>query len=67
MNRSFHIRIPGYVSRNNVNVHSETLFSENSYHIVTSQLTYNANELVSFRITQVFMTQVLLEISYSAW
>ena len=43
-----------HVSRSNVNVRSEKLFSKSSYHIVTSQLIYNANQLTGFYITQVF-------------
>ena len=56
MNRSLHIGVSGvvYVSRNNVNVRSETLLSENSYYVVTSQLIYNANELVGFHLTKAF-------------
>ena len=48
MNRSFHIGVQVYISRNNVNVRSETLLSENSHHVVTSQLIYIANELTGF-------------------
>ena len=36
MNKSFHIGFQVYVSRNNVNVPSETCLSENSYYVVTS-------------------------------
>ena len=51
-----------YVSRNNVNVRSETLLnvcletllSENSYYVVTSQLIYNADKLVGFYLTKAF-------------
>ena len=54
MNRSFHIGFQVYVSRNNVNVRSEILLSETSYYVVTSQLIYNANELVGFHLTKAF-------------
>ena len=37
-----------------MNVRSETLLSENSFYVVTSQLTYNANELVGFHVTKAF-------------
>ena len=48
MNRSIHIEVQVYVSKNNVNCSSETLLSENSHHVVTSQLIYIANELTGF-------------------
>ena len=54
MNRSFHIGVQVYASRNNVNVRSETLLSENSHYVVTSQLIYNANELIGFHFTKAF-------------
>ena len=54
MNRSFHIGVSGVRNRNNVNVRSETLLSENSHYVVTSQLIYNANELIGFHFTKAF-------------
>ena len=35
MNRSFHIGVSGVRKRNNVNVRSETLLSENSHYVKT--------------------------------
>ena len=37
-----------------MNVHSETLLSENSHYVVTSQLIYNANELIGFHLKKAF-------------
>ena len=37
-----------------MNVHSETLLSENSQYVVTSQLIYNAKELIGFHLTKAF-------------
>ena len=46
MNRSFYVIVLVYVSRSDVNIRSKIHFSNSSYHIVTSQMIYNANELV---------------------
>ena len=57
MNRSVYIMVSGvckYVSRNNGNIRSETLFCKNSYDIVTNELIHNANELAGIHITQDF-------------
>ena len=47
-------KVQVYASTNNVNVCSETLLSENSHYVVTSQLIYNANELIDFHFTKAF-------------
>ena len=54
VNRPFHIRVSAVCKQKQCECPFRSLFSKSSYHIVTSQLIYNANEFAGFHITQAF-------------
>ena len=54
MNKSFHIRVSSIYKQKQCECPFRNTFQSKSYYIVTSQLIYNANELVVFYLTKVF-------------